>query len=467
MDLMSRFLAQRRDRLLVRLGCWLVCFSLIVGLMLPQQKAKALVGELTLAAVASVAAAYLGACGLPLVTQGMDKDALVNSIQRLIQEFLDTELGGVSIQDWLGNVWDLTVMTGKLVMGRPLTDEFFSFAQWVAGKYGTKPGVNAVYSARSITFADGSSFMLSHYSDQDAFLNGVGTYVSSDFFLGTSIPVPIVASKTDETTYFELNFYPGYSLKLNRYLSDDIFCFRYQKEFAGTLSRWSIGQNYSDRDPFTFILSRDGSLTIAYLEDEGLEYYPFEKLLPSDIVRTLISDVDLSLDAAEAYQQVLDRLTALEEGQTVALDVGATQSMEIQEILQDILDATLAGNLAATAEIVDEAAEPVDPPAGEIPDVDSLGLPALGAALTSRFPFSIPWDIFRAVKLLAAPAKAPYFEVDFMEPLADEVGGWKGSTTVVLDFSQYAIIGQVCRWTSTIGFCLMLAGATKRLIWTA
>lgn len=40
-------------------------------------------------------------------------------------------------------------------------------------------------------------------------------------------------------------------------------------------------------------------------------------------------------------------------------------------------------------------------------------------------------------------------------------------TTVILDFSEYAIIGQISRWTSTIGFCLMLAGATKRLIWTA
>ena len=111
--------------------------------------------------------------------------------------------------------------------------------------------------------------------------------------------------------------------------------------------------------------------------------------------------------------------------------------------------------------------EPIDPPAGEITDVDDLGLPALRQALTSRFPFSIPWDFFRAVQLLAAPAKAPRFEVDFMQPIEHRVGHWQGETKIVLDFSEYAIIGQVCRWTSTIGFCLMLAGATKRLIWTA
>lgn len=155
MNLVTRFLAARRDRLLMRLGCWLVCFSLVIGLILPQQKAEALVAELSMAAVASVAAAYLGACGLSFVTQGMDKDALVSSVQRLIQEFLDTELGGVSIQDWLGNVWDLTVMAGKLIMGRPLTEEFVSFAQWVAGKYVMQAGENVVYSDETITSSDG------------------------------------------------------------------------------------------------------------------------------------------------------------------------------------------------------------------------------------------------------------------------------------------------------------------------
>ena len=95
------------------------------------------------------------------------------------------------------------------------------------------------------------------------------------------------------------------------------------------------------------------------------------------------------------------------------------------------------------------------------------GLDQLGAALTSRFPFSIPWDVYKGVSLLAAPPKAPYFEVDFLAPIAHRVGGWQGSTKIVLDFSEYEIIGQVCRWASTIGFCLMLASGTKRLIWTA
>ena len=77
----------------------------------------------------------------------------------------------------------------------------------------------------------------------------------------------------------------------------------------------------------------------------------------------------MSLDISDTMQQVLDRLTALEEGQSIALDVGATQSMEIQEILQGILDAILAGDLAASAEIVDEAVEPEEPDPPVLPVV--------------------------------------------------------------------------------------------------
>ena len=183
-----------------------------------------------------------------------------------------------------------------------------------------------------------------------------------------------------------------------------------------------------------------------------------------DIGASVLVDESLSIDRAPSMSYIPE---GIKEGEGIALDVGAAATMDFDQVCQGVLDDVIAGELTSTMTASDEKTEPVDPPAGEITDVDDLGLPALGQALTSRFPFSIPWDFFRAVQLLAAPAKAPYFEVDFMEPLADDVGGWQGDTTVVLDFSEYAIIGQISRWTSTIGFCLMLAGATKRLIWTA
>ena len=92
---------------------------------------------------------------------------------------------------------------------------------------------------------------------------------------------------------------------------------------------------------------------------------------------------------------------------------------------------------------------------------------SLGAILVQKFPFSIPWDFANAVKLLAAPAQVPRWEVDFLAPISGRVGGWKGNTTIVIDMGQYPVVGQLCRWITTILFCAALIGATKRLIWTA
>ena len=142
-----------------------------------------------------------------------------------------------------------------------------------------------------------------------------------------------------------------------------------------------------------------------------------------------------------------------------------TEIAGINELLQAILDKLAANELTTSATIAQQPTP--EQPDEEKPDLDSLGLPALGTALMTRFPFSIPWDVVRGIKLLAAPAEAPYWEVDFLAPIAGRVGGWKGSTKVVIDMGQYEIIGQLCRWTSTIGFCLVLAAGTKKLIWTA
>lgn len=91
----------------------------------------------------------------------------------------------------------------------------------------------------------------------------------------------------------------------------------------------------------------------------------------------------------------------------------------------------------------------------------------LGALFISKFPFCIPWDFARAVQLLAAPPKTPHWEVDFLAPIADRVGGWRGSTKIVIDFSDYEILGSLCRWVTTIMFIGTLVSGTKRLIWTA
>ena len=92
---------------------------------------------------------------------------------------------------------------------------------------------------------------------------------------------------------------------------------------------------------------------------------------------------------------------------------------------------------------------------------------SLGNLMLTKFPFCIPWDFARAVGLLAAPAEAPHWTIDLFGPVAGMVGGWHGSTTVDIDFSQFSTLAAVCRWMETIIFCAGLAVGTKRLLWTA
>lgn len=454
MTLVTQFLAVRRDRLLMRLGCWLVCFSLIVGLMLPQQRAYAL-EPLTITAVASVAAAYLGACGLSIVVSGMDKDALVSSVQRLINEFLSTQLGGVSIQDWLGAIWSPVVMAGKLILGRPLTNELMGFAQWVAQKYAAQVGENVVFGGGSVSLeVDGSlqSFSFTTYSG----LNG--SNMTKNYSLGTVIPVGSSASdpvilRVPGTNYSFRTYWEGARFYVSLLRGDSSIRHFSLPSSDGSLIRYQA-------DTLTFTVNSDGHLAAGAYD----VYYASYFIVGVPFVEVPFGESSLSIDREENPVYIPDGITA-EQG--IALDVGAAATMGFDQVVQGVLEGVLSGTLESTMEIAGDIDVPVDPPAGEITDVDDLGLPALGQALTSRFPFSIPWDFMRAVQLLAAPAKAPYFEVDFLKPIEHRVGQWQGSTTVVLDFEQYAIIGQVSRWTSTIGFCLMLASATKRLIWTA
>ena len=437
MNLASKLEALRRNELVMRLAAFLLCLSLLLGLISPKLEARAF--AFAPPAVAAVAAAFLGACGLKVVVDGMDREGLQDAMYKLLKEFLDTELGGITIEEWLGSAWDMTVMLGKIFLGHSLADKLNAFAQWVAGKYGAVVGMNEVYSESSswVALMDGSKFYLCTNYDE-----------SNRKFLVPGTPI--------ERSNFPVIFSTGYSMEIRNVNGrEGIYYLNPSGEvllshISGFPSWWPM---------YIGVVGNNVYFMHPYLSTASLFNSTFLPIFNIG-VSTSVSE-SLSIDRAES----MSYMPELEADQGIALDVGAAGTMDETAVLQGVLDDVLAGELAPTMEAVKEGTE--NPPVEELPDVGELGLPALGEALTSRFPFSIPWDIAKAIRLLAAPEKAPYFEVDFLEPLADDVGGWQGSTAIVLDFSQYAILGQLSRWTSTIGFCLALASGTKRLIWTA
>ena len=410
----------------MRLGCFLVTFAVLASLVLEPPRAKAF--AMTSSAVTALAGGFLSACGLTPVVSGMGSSEEVNeSVARLIQDFLNEEVGGITIADWALSFGEigLAVYDKKIVIPKPFADKLGEFARWVAGKYGTKPGVNVVYSGQNFYLSDGSRIVM-------------GTYNSN-------FNVPSSATRFMFNNYYELSNGNEFGIFI-----EDGYYFK-KTITSGGETRTKIDSVVSGVANYCLIFpagkSRPG-VWPAYAANSTWVFFRYGWAL--DKVFGNVSS-SLSLDVAETIT-IPEGLT---DSQSIALDVGATQSMEIQDIFQGILDAILAGDLAASAEIVDTADVPVDPEEPDPPVVPVVpsGLDKLGAALTSRFPFSIPWDVYKGVTLLVAPPKAPYFEVDFMAPIADRVGGWQGSTKIVLDMSEYEIIGQVCRWTSTRSGC--------------
>lgn len=134
----------------------------------------------------------------------------------------------------------------------------------------------------------------------------------------------------------------------------------------------------------------------------------------------------------------------------------------IADALPDALSQTMTDALAQSkAEAQAKAQEKAVEDALTAPDT-------LGGVFISKFPFCIPWDVVKAISLLAVPPVTPHWEIDFYEPL-EGVGGFhaQGDTTVVIDFERFDFLAQVCRWVETCFFVYALAMGTKKLIWTA
>lgn len=442
MNLTERKREEYRSRIMQRIGAVLVCMSLLLATVFPPQPAKAAFVADDMA-VAAIAAVFLASCGMTFAAQGMDSTGVKDQVGVLIDQYLNTMMGGKSALEWFGDV-AIGYNRGMMVLPSAIANKLADFARWVKGEYNVEAGMESkeVYngSLYYLQLHDGSSIELSICSL--SFSSITSRSLSHLGYLYSENP-----SCTEYILKNGCRFVIKESAKLFDNHNARLF------ECIG-----NVGGKIT-----TFARFPGGEIAYCVSSDNGetfLCYYDVSKYLSIDS-----NSSSLLLNSASAIS-IPDTIPADKE---VAISTGAAAT-SYDDALAQILDAIAAGELSATKEIADAGTitdDPAIPIEETVPDVGELGLPALGETLTTRFPFSIPWDVVRAIKLLAAPAKTPRFEVDFFAPVRYRFGGKLGNTTVVLDFSEYEIIGQVSRWASTIGFCLLLASGTKKLIWTA
>lgn len=86
----------------------------------------------------------------------------------------------------------------------------------------------------------------------------------------------------------------------------------------------------------------------------------------------------------------------------------------------------------------------------------------LNSRITQVFPFCLPFDFVRGLKLLSSSPVAPSFDIDFNIPA---FGAYPGTSNVIsLDLEVYSKYFTVVRWVTTILFIISLCFLTYKLI---
>ena len=464
MDLLQGRSARQRNDFVLRLGCWMVTLSMVCSLVIQPPKAKAIVAEASLAT--SVIWAFMQSAGITLNGTGMNSSSWAEGIEPYLREFTEaTDSAAKSFWHWLGyenGAADFIKALSWSKITHPSTMPFPSvtippavakklarFTVWFAEKVGLTAGSQPV----TIAGSDLNNIVLNGFYNlckKKDLMSWYDKAIKSKTIVSVYSPVGIWAFGSRYTYFLAVS---------DDFVEKPFLVLDGETKVDGT--KWPEGL-YLDCHGTVFKI-------YAFFSD----FSDYGNSSTGNGLR-MICDLSPGLKTSEQASSITvaqpGALTPTyddtEEKATIITIPGLdTEIAGINELLQAILDKLAANELTTSATIAQQPTP--EQPDEEKPDLDGLGLPALGAALMTRFPFSIPWDVVRGIKLLAAPAEAPYWEVDFLAPIAGRVGGWKGSTKVVIDMGQYEIIGQLCRWTSTIGFCLVLAAGTKKLIWTA
>lgn len=442
MDLFRRRSAWQRNNIVMRLGCFLVSASMLVSLVIQPPKAKAIVTEASLAT--SVIWTFMQSAGLSFSGDNAGSQLWIDSCQSWYNKFMDTKddvangfVGWLGYDTWSAFLADIRYQKNPTNLGyqmfipKAISAKLAEFTSWFIGQTGLISGGDAkIISSDSCpvprTFID--RFIEDVSSSSEVISN---KWVFPYFYYGM----------------FDFQgtilYYLACSEKKGSWILD-----------GSTWRVKDVGTSYSAYVYSDGTYNSAPSLKSVYFADgrknASLGYFT-------------ASAGSISVTQPGTYSPAVDDTG--DKATVVTIPGLDTEIAGINELLQAILDKLAANEMAATGSVAQQPTP--EQPDEEKPDLNGLGLPALGAALVTRFPFSIPWDVVKGIKLVAAPAEAPRWEVDFLAPISGRVGGWKGSTKVVIDMGVYPIIGQVCRWTSMIGFCLILASGTKKLIWTA
>lgn len=332
--------------------------------------------------------------------------------------------------------------------------------------------INGVDTPIQMTLSDGN--VISHTSSTTITL-----YENCD--VGTKLYPGDIITPYSKSTYNSLEITSDLKFKSGDFFTSDDYTYAYGSKntnFTSTLN--SLGYSESDIAYYTFVcinykvsgaswkglgiapVLKDGNVLVETIATKQLMVnngttsgFPYTKIYDSDFLIE-IPDEPIEFDIDDTKAVELDFSVF-----TTADNITSPETLG-DAIKQTINDTGTVPELSPSIELLPTPAPtpivpiPENPP--ELEDIEDLGLPSLGQALFSKFPFCIPNDLRNVFLILKAEPETPYWEVN----LTGEALGI--DSNFVIDFSEYEIVGQMSRWGSIISFCLFLIINTKRLI---
>lgn len=107
-------------------------------------------------------------------------------------------------------------------------------------------------------------------------------------------------------------------------------------------------------------------------------------------------------------------------------------------------------------EKLDDAAEAAQSYSGSLSEF------MLDSAITKVFPFCLPFDFVRGVKLFNASPQTPIFTYHIQIP---SVGTFQGTEIEIkIDFSHFETLASISRWVSTVGFAFSLIFVSTKIV---
>ena len=182
-------------------------------------------------------------------------------------------------------------------------------------------------------------------------------------------------------------------------------------------------------DPIELVVNPDGSITLpdgslVYPNPDGTYTIGGTDYAPSKS----IPDINDLLDQLLDLQQQLDELKKLQ------FDKDTTSSFDVSQSVEDAVGA-YDGDLSEFL---------------------------LNSRITQVFPFCLPFDFVRGLKLFSTSPVAPKFDINFDIP---SFGAYPGTHNVIsLDLGVYTKYFTVVRWSTTIIFIISLTLITSKLI---